>query len=224
MGKRRQAAIGPGTLATTIFGGLMVVALVFVYFYFLHTGRAHAIMRAVHHLGPAGIALGIALMALASVLPVPSEFLSIFLLRFYGVVWGTIFSWTGGIIGAVLALFASRILARPIVERAAGRYLHKIQPWIAGHGAFGLLVARFLPFVPYHLVNYAAGILKVRLWPFIWTTAVGTLPFQLALASLYYGVSYGALPEGIAGVVLFLLVVALGWRFRRRWFPDLKRE
>ncbi len=199
----------------------MVVALVFVYFYFLHTGRVHAIMRTVHGLGLLGVAFGIALMALASVLPVPSEFLSIFLLRFYGVIWGTLFSWVGGILGAVIALYASRWLARPIVERAAGRYLHKVQPWISDHGTFGLLIARFLPFVPYHLVNYAAGILRVRLWAFIWTTAVGTLPFQVALAGVYYGVSYGALPEGIAGVALFLVVVALGWRFRKRWFPDL---
>ncbi|MDA8343947.1 MAG: VTT domain-containing protein [Thermaerobacter sp.] len=221
MRTRRLAAIGPGTLITTIIGALMVVALVFVYFYFLHTGRVHAIMRTVHGLGLLGVAFGIALMALASVLPVPSEFLSIFLLRFYGVIWGTLFSWVGGILGAVIALYASRWLARPIVERAAGRYLHKVQPWISDHGTFGLLIARFLPFVPYHLVNYAAGILRVRLWAFIWTTAVGTLPFQVALAGVYYGVSYGALPEGIAGVALFLVVVALGWRFRKRWFPDL---
>ncbi len=222
MRTRRLEPIGPGTLVTTIIGGLMILALVFVYFYFLHTGRVHGIMRAVHGLGATGIAFGIALMALASVLPVPSEFLSIFLLRFYGVVWGTLFSWVGGILGAVIALYASRMLARPIVERAAGRYLHKVQPWIADHGTFGLLIARFLPFVPYHLVNYAAGILRVRVWPFIWTTAVGTLPFQIALAGVYYGVSYGALPEGIAGVLLFAVVVALGWRFRKRWFPDLR--
>ncbi len=222
MRTKRRAAIGPGTLATTIFGVVMILALVFVYFYFLHTGRAHAIMRTVHGLGLMGRVLGILLMALASVLPVPSEFLSIFLLRFYGVIWGTIFSWVGGILGAVIALYVSRVLARPIVERLAGRYLHKVQPWISDHGTFGLLVARFLPFVPYHLVNYAAGILRVRIWPFIWTTAVGTLPFQVALAGVYYGVSYGALPEGIAGVLLFVIVVFLGWRFRKRWFPDLR--
>lgn len=221
MRTRRLATIGRGTLATTIVGLLMIAALVFVFFYFLHTGRVHTIMRTVHALGAVGIAIGILLMALASVLPVPSEFLSIFLLRFYGVIWGTLFSWVGGILGAVIAVYLARLLARPLVEHLAGRYLHQVQPWISDHGTFGLLVARFLPFVPYHLVNYAAGILKVRLLPFIWTTAVGTLPFQVALAGVYYGVSYGALPEGIAGVALFAIVVVLGWRFRKRWFPDL---
>lgn len=213
----QREEIGPGTMATTIFGGLMVVALVFVYFYFLHTGRAHGLMLAVHDMGTAGIVLGIVLMAIASVLPVPSEFLSIFLLRFYGVVWGMVFSWVGGILGAVLALYVSRVLARPIVERAAGRYLHKVQPWITEHGTMGLLSARFLPFVPYHLVNYAAGILRVRLWAFIWTTAVGTLPFQIALAGLYYGVSYGAVPAALAGLGLLAVVIVVGWRFKRGW-------
>lgn len=213
-----------GNIVSASIGIVTVAVLVIVYFYYLHTGRVHNLMGTVHGLGSLGVALGVALMALASVLPVPSEFLSIFLLRFYGVLWGTIFSWTGGVLGAVAALFLSRLLARPFAERFASRYVEQLQPWLTSHGWFGLLVARFIPFVPYHVVNYVAGILRVRIWPFVWTTAVGTLPFQLALSGVYYGISYGALPIAVGGFVFFLIIVYFGWRFRGRFLPSPTRD
>ncbi len=213
-----------GGLISASIGLVTIAALVGVYFYYLHTGRVHDLMRTVHNLGPLGALLGVGLMALASVLPVPSEFISLFLLRFYGVLWGTVFSWTGGIVGAVAALFVSRLLARPFAEHFASRYVDQLQPWLTSHGWLGLLVARFIPFVPYHVVNYVAGILRVRIWPFIWTTAVGTLPFQLALSGVYYGISYGALPVAGAGFVFFLLIVYLGWRYRDRFLPNANHD
>ena len=213
-----------GSFVSASIGIVTVAALVIVYFYYLHTGRVHQLMRTVHGLGPLGVVLGVALMALASVLPVPSEFLSLFLLRFYGVIWGTVFYWTGGIIGAVAALFVSRLLARPFAERFGRRYVDQLEPWLTSHGWLGLLVARFIPLVPYHVVNYVAGVLRVRIWPFVWTTAVGTLPFQLALSGVYYGVSYGALPVALGGFVFFFVLVFVGWRFRGRIIPNATRE
>jgi uncharacterized membrane protein YdjX (TVP38/TMEM64 family) len=221
---QRRRRLSRGSIVSASVGLLSIAALVIVYFYYLHTGRVHDFMRTVHGLGLLGILLGIALMALASVLPVPSEFLSIFLLRFYGVFWGTVFSWTGGILGAVAALFVARLLARPLAEHFAGRYVNQLQPWLTSHGWLGLLVARFIPFVPYHVVNYVAGILRVRIWPFIWTTALGTLPFQLALSGVYYGVSYGALPIALAGFALFAAILFLAWRFRDRFLPTTSRD
>ena len=222
-GGHRRRMPSRGSMVSASIGIVTVLALVAVYFYYLHTGRVHQVMRAVHDLGPVGVLLGIALMALASVLPVPSEFVSLFLLRFYGVLWGTLFSWTGGVVGAVLALYVSRLLARPFAERFARRYVDQLEPWLTSHGWFGLLVARFIPLVPYHVVNYVAGILRVRLWPFVWTTAIGTLPFQVALGGVYYGVSYGALPVAVGGFAFFLILVYLGWRYRGRLMPNASR-
>jgi len=222
--RRRHRGPSRGSLVSASLGVITVAALVIVYFYYLHTGRVHDVMRAVHDLGPVGSVLGVVVMALASVLPVPSEFVSIFLLRFYGVVWGTAFSWTGGVVGAVAGLFLARLLARPFAERFGGRYIELLQPWLTTHGWLGLLVARFIPLVPYHIVNYVAGILRVRIWPFIWTTAIGTLPFQLALAGMYYGVSYGAAPFAIGGLLFFVAIVLIGWRFRGRLLPNGTRD
>jgi uncharacterized membrane protein YdjX (TVP38/TMEM64 family) len=39
-----------------------------------------------------------------------------------------------------------------------------------------LLMVRLFPLVPYILVNFLAGLTKVRLWTFLWTTALGSLP------------------------------------------------
>jgi len=44
-----------------------------------------------------------------------------------------------------------------------------------------LLFVRLVPLISFNLVNYAAGLLGVRWWPFLWTTALGILPLTIAM-------------------------------------------
>lgn len=203
------------------FLGAAIVALsILTYFYYLDTGHASQFLFSFRHLGPAGIALSISMLALLSVLPLPSEFVSILLMQIYGVWWGTAYSWFGAVIGAVLALYLSQWTGRPVAEHYAGKHVARAEMWVRTRGALGLLTLRFVPFVPYHLVNYVAGILRVPVWPFAWTTAVGILPFQLAVAGVFSGFRYGSMVFGFVGGALLIGLFALGWRFRRQWFSD----
>lgn len=199
----------------------VLLLLVVAYLAVLHAGGAHHFLHSVRRLGLLGVVLGVGLLTVLSVIPVPGEFVSIFLLQAYGVLWGTAFSWLGAMLGAVLALFAARSLARPLITRTTDRYLQQIEPWLLRRGAVGLLVVRLLPMVPYHLVNYVAGVLRVPFWPFLWTTALGILPFQLALAGVYSGLRYGSVITGVLGAIVFSVMALLGWRLRRHWLPRL---
>lgn len=200
---------------TIIWGGL-VALLVGFYFYSIHTGQAGRLLASVHHLGLLGVVAGIALMALFSIIPVPSEFVSILLMQVYGVWGGILYSWLGAIVGAMATLYMARALARPLAMRFAGKYVRWIKPWLERRGTAGLLLVRLLPMVPYHVVNYAAGILDVPLLPFAWTSALGLIPFQAALASVYSGYQYGSWLMYILGGGFLVLLVVLGWVFRRK--------
>jgi uncharacterized membrane protein YdjX (TVP38/TMEM64 family) len=156
-------------------------------------------------------------MAAFSVIPAPSELISIGLMSAFGVWPGILYSWLGGILGAVVAASLAKAVARPYVMRLVRRYIPWLQSWLHERGPMGLLAVRFIPLVPYHLVNYMTGILLVPLGPFLWTTAVGTLPFQAGLAGVYAGVAYGSvLPLVLGGVILLVLFTA-GWLSRRRF-------
>ena len=43
-----------------------------------------------------------------------------------------------------------------------------------------LLLARLVPVISFNLINYAAGILHVGWWRFLWTTSLGILPITVA--------------------------------------------
>lgn len=209
------------SITVLLVWGLAVAGLLALFFETLHNGSMFRFLHWVRLAGWLGTAIGVVVMAVFSAIPVPSEFISIGLMNIYGVWPGMLYSWLGGILGALLAVQLTRYTARPFALQAVRRHLPWLQGWIRQRGALGLLIVRFVPLVPYHLVNYMAGSLGVRTSSFIWTTALGTLPFQLGLAGVYAGFAYGTiLPLILGGLVLTSLFV-LGWVFRRRWLPDL---
>src|SRR4051812_321550 len=79
--------------------GSMVFFLLFTgfYFYCIHTGIAKVWLESIRHLGILGIVIGIIIQTFVNVIPVPGEFVSLFLIEIYGPVAGGIYSWIGGI-------------------------------------------------------------------------------------------------------------------------------
>jgi uncharacterized membrane protein YdjX (TVP38/TMEM64 family) len=199
--------------------GLIGSALFITYYiYLIHTRQIQPLLEHIRHLGFTGVILGIFLKTIVNIFPVPGEFMSVFLMEVYGAAWGGFYSWLGGIFGAIFAMYFTRWMARPLLEHFALPFLQKVESFIQNRETFGLLVMRFVPIVPYHLVNYAAGLFRVRLWGFAWTTAVGILPFTVAMSGMYAGVRHGSITWGIIGGVIFILLVAIGWFFRKRSF------
>ena len=49
-------------------------------------------------------------------------------------------------------------------------------PAVRAHAA----AARLVPVISFNLINYAAGILHVSWWRFLWTTSLGILPITVA--------------------------------------------
>lgn len=87
-----------------------------------------------------------------------------------------------------------------------------------------VLIMRLL-FLPYDLVNYAAGFLKIRWQPFILATAIGSIPGTISFVLL--GSSFGTLDALVSGEVnvnpvtlilsVLLILVSIGLsRFIKR--------
>jgi uncharacterized membrane protein YdjX (TVP38/TMEM64 family) len=84
-----------------------------------------------------------------------------------------------------------------------------------------------LIFLPYDLVNYAAGYLGVRRWPFLAATAIGSLPGTVSFVIL--GTSLTSLADGAGGIdrravaasVILILISLVVARFVRRRTADM---
>ncbi|MEH7108546.1 TVP38/TMEM64 family protein [Bacillus sp. JJ1764] len=201
---------------------ILFLFLTGMYLYFVHTGTAKGWLETIRHLGIFGVILGIIIQTLVNVIPAPGEFVSLFLIEIYGPVAGGIYSWIGGIFGAVLAYQLSKWIARPLIEPLAKPYLVKVARWLDKQGEIGLLIIRFIPLVPYHFINYASGILGVNRRAFLWTTALGILPYTISVSSLFAGVRHGRLLPFMLGGGLLILTSILSLVLKRKW--DVKGE
>ncbi|MFT7325902.1 MAG: putative membrane protein YdjX (TVP38/TMEM64 family) [Candidatus Azotimanducaceae bacterium] len=69
-----------------------------------------------------------------------------------------------------------------------------------------VLLTRFL-FLPYDLVNYAAGALRIKFVPFITATAIGSLPGTISFVLL--GASLDRVDQGVDGLNPYALVASV---------------
>jgi len=94
----------------------------------------------------------------------------------YGTILGAIYVDTAATLGALVAFGVSRNVAGKWVQRKWDRQLHGFNRALSKYGYEYLLLVRMIPLMPYFLVNFSAGLTKVRPMTFAWTTALGSLP------------------------------------------------
>ena len=127
----------------------------------------------------------------------------------FGTALGTPVAIAAATLGGVLAFSIARFAAHDAVEALAGRRLRDVQAWIERRGFWAVLYARIAPGVPYTLVNYVAGVTRVRLVAFAAATAIGVAPRAFAYTALGGSLDDLGSPEAIVAIVL-LVAMALG--------------
>lgn len=133
----------------------------------------------------------------------------------------------GNIVGSWLAYWVGARGGRPLIDRF-GRYLlirpHEIDrahEWFERRGELAVFVARLLPVIR-TFISLPAGIARMPFWRFTLYTALGCVPFVLALALL--GVVAGGNWETVRHVlepaswaIAVVVAVAIVVVIRRRW-------
>jgi uncharacterized membrane protein YdjX (TVP38/TMEM64 family) len=153
-----------------------------------------------------------ALMVLHSFLPLPAEVIPIANGMLFGPLLGIALTWASAMLGAVLSFALARSLGRPFVRLVVSEARWaEIERVSLRPGT--LLLVRLVPLISFNLVNYAAGLMGVRWWTFLWTTALGILPLTVAMvlagAEILQAPLWAWLAAALALAVLWLL-------FRRR--------
>lgn len=143
---------------------------------------------------------------------VPSVFVTGANLLFFGFYWGTLISFLGEAIGAIVAFILYRKGLKKISEKHLEKY-PKLKRLLAAEGkeAFYLILSlRLLPFIPSGLVTFTGAIGKVSLITFVLASSLGKIPALLIEAYSVYQVTrfewQGKLVLALAAVYFFYLV------------------
>jgi uncharacterized membrane protein YdjX (TVP38/TMEM64 family) len=129
-----------------------------------------------------------------------------FLFGFFGVIYVNI----GATTGAILAFLVARYLIGNWVQKRYAEKLESFNREIADNGYNYLLTLRFIPLFPFFLINIFAGLTRVPLATFAWTTMVGILPGSFVY--IYTGRQLGMIdkPGDILSWQIILAFVLLG--------------
>jgi uncharacterized membrane protein YdjX (TVP38/TMEM64 family) len=139
-----------------------------------------------------------------------------------GLLFGTVVGTPLAIAGVTAAALSQMWLARWLAAGHHGNLLPKrtkaIEDFLTRNGALAVMETRILPVLPYGLVNYSAGLTRLRFRDMTIGTVVGAAPKVFAYTAL--GGSIGDLtsPEAIAAITLIVLLGVIGLVVARRQF------
>ena len=142
----------------------------------------------------------------------------------FGPLLGILFTVVGSNAGASLAYVIGRFLSTSNIENQGQGIVQHYAERLRANSFETILIMRFI-FLPYDLVNYLAGLLKVKYSPFLLATILGSIPGTLAFVLV--GASFedfdlsGGFPKPktwvlIASVVIFVASIGLSQLFKKR--------
>jgi uncharacterized membrane protein YdjX (TVP38/TMEM64 family) len=174
-----------------------------------------AVERFVRAWGAWSALASVALMVLHSFVPLPAEIIPIANGMLFGPLIGIALTWAGAMLGAALSFALARWLGRGFVRLVLSEArFQRLAHIVPRPGT--LLYVRLVPLISFNLVNYAAGLMDVPWWTFLWTTALGILPLTVAMVLL--GAAMLRAPLWLsAAIAAALLLLWLAVARRRGW-------
>jgi len=116
--------------------------------------------------------LGVAFfLPVAMVLTLASGFL-------FGFPWGILYANIGGTLGSIISFLMVRYLFGESLQVRYAARLAGFNQAMHEQGSLYLLFIHFIFVIPFFMINTLAGLTRVSLWTFIWTTSLGILPGQ----------------------------------------------
>lgn len=122
--------------------------------------------------------ISILLMVIQSIFPfIPGVIMTITNAWLFGWYLGTIYSCIGALLGAILDFIIARwygkLIVYTLIEK---RYTEKINEFINKNGVIAVFITRLVPFIPFKMVSYSAGLSSMSIKPFVIVTGIGQVP------------------------------------------------
>ncbi len=173
---------------------------------------------------------------LTAIALLPDSLLTLAAGAIFGLVRGFVLVSIGSTLGATVAFFIGRTLARGWIERRSAGWpkFHALERATARHGFWIVLLTRLSPLIPFGLLNYAYSITAVRPRDYLLASWIGMLPGGLLyvyvgtaaanLSAVLRGRTEAGRPGELllwTGLAATILLVVLLTHFVRR---ELARE
>ena len=167
-------------------------------------------------LGVLGPVLFIPLSAALACLLVPGPVLAGSAGLLFGTALGTPVALAATVLTAVSQMLITRHVAGARVGSLLPRRVRRIDEFIERRGFLAVLYVRLTPAVPFHLVNYGAGLTRLRVRDMAAGTAAGAAPRTFAYVALGGSLDDLGSPEARIAIAVIVVMALVGAVVARR--------
>jgi uncharacterized membrane protein YdjX (TVP38/TMEM64 family) len=128
----------------------------------------------------------VVLYGLATVAMIPGSVFDLAGGALFGPYLGSLINLAGGSLGAVLAFFVARYIARDWVEHRAGPRTKGIMQSVDADGWKFVAFVRIVPIFPYNVVNYLLGLTRIPFHNYFFATVVFMSPATVVYTYIGY--------------------------------------
>jgi uncharacterized membrane protein YdjX (TVP38/TMEM64 family) len=162
------------------------------------------VIEYIRSFGSLAIVISFILMVFQSLAaPFPAFLITFANAAVFGWVGGAVLSWISSMVGAAACFGIAKLYGRGAVSKLTGKTaLASVDNFFDKFGAKSIIIARLLPFMPFDIVSYAAGLTSMKFWPFFLATGIGQLP-----ATIIYSYAGKMLGGGAKTFVTGLFIV-----------------
>ncbi|MDA8192470.1 MAG: VTT domain-containing protein [Thermaerobacter sp.] len=184
---------------------------------------ANGLRRLATAMGPWGPLLLVGSLAIHSVVFfLPMEIPSLAALALYGSIRGVAIIWMGSMAAAGMSYALGWAAGPPLLRRfVRNPRVWVIQERVAELNPLALILLRWVSLVPFDVLNMVFGSCRVPMRRFAWTTGVGVLTTNVALALVYHSARHFDWAF-LVGVFAVIMLAGWGaWKVARDRFPEL---
>jgi uncharacterized membrane protein YdjX (TVP38/TMEM64 family)/rhodanese-related sulfurtransferase len=178
----------------------------------LDLARLEAVVASAGAFGPL---VYIAIYSVATMLFVPGAIFGLVGGALFGPLWGTLLNLVGATLGATAAFVLARYVAAGWVRQRAGGWLERLIAGVEAEGWRFVAFVRLVPLFPFNLSNYALGLTRISLLPYVAASFICMAPGALAYTWLGFAgreaaagnlaaIRYGLIALALLAAVAFL--------------------
>jgi uncharacterized membrane protein YdjX (TVP38/TMEM64 family) len=137
-----------------------------------------------------------------------------------GLLFGTAAGTPLALAGVIAASLTQMLVSRKLASGHHGNLLPErtkaVEDFLTRHGAVAVMESRIVPLLPWGIVNYSAGLTRLRFRDLALGTAIGGAPKVFAYTALGGSLDNLTSPEAIVAVALLATLALAGAFFVRR--------
>lgn len=147
----------------------------------------------------------------------------------WGWALGSLYALTGAVLGSLLSYAIARFLGGGVIARFGAMGM-KLSARLEHVGFSAFLMLRLVPLFPFAMLNYGAGVAKIRVKTFALATLIGVAPSHIVAAYSADALLAGTITREqafqriIVVVVLMMVVMGVPMLFRKRAQRSLHLE